>query len=336
MSWLQGRWERIKEIIELIDQAPHTIIEDRIIPPAENFLTTWLLQQIIHLSNFLIVILLDGPIMVLSSSVFETVYNRVCMVLSIFILIIVLSHGFSLISGSRRLEQLPKSFFLLLLLPFVNFITPVILLRALQIVRSFCIILYGTVDIGEQLYSENFSLHMLVIYGIYFIYLGRLLLHYAKKHGELLLMIITFPVLYLCWTLPDREHNFLLWLKDVRNVLIFQVLHVLGLVILFSMTYMSEADPVVVVLQVGVLAYLFDANGNKFIEKYISKKKYSRYNDKEPWHFDVDSQTAFAKKHIKNKKIKDGLDYLANPAKVTEIPGRIWRKIKNGFKKSEK
>lgn len=209
----------------------------------------WIGNQVSELVRLTSSLLLSFPTHFLETPQFQQLYALVLVFALVFLPACMAYRILRAVMGNRRWAFVDQRDVILFVVRFLVLIA--VVLKAPQVFIIFShlanqivAILLGASSFGLALYpgSTGFEVIFIGLLITIIFYSVKLIIYYAVRNFQLIILILTTPVVLVRWVIFGDSHRVETWLNQFFGLLVVQVLHAFILVILTHLIRLEPSD----------------------------------------------------------------------------------------------
>lgn len=253
MTW-GDVYEFIKKVMTYAppEDAKVTLFEN-LTKQLDQKISGWLLEQVTRATQLLIKYLLSTPLHIMNSPYFREIYWLVAK-LSLATLLPFLGYfGLRIITGQTRMEDVSRTFWRIMLMPAFILFAPYFVKKLILFINQISEILLNSKSFTGGYVPQHLDIVTILVV-ISFLYLMfKLILYYAMRNFFLMAHVAISPVFYLIWSMPGRYDKFNKWCQEITTLLTTQLIHIIELLLLLSITKIDNNSFDGLIFQIGAL-----------------------------------------------------------------------------------
>lgn len=209
----------------------------------------WIGNQVSELVRLTSSLLLSFPTHFLETPQFQQLYALVLMFALVFLPACMAYRILRAVMGNRRWAFVDQRDVILFVVRF--FVLVAVVLKAPQVFIIFSrlanqivAILLGASNFNLAFYPRAMGLEIILISLLIIIvfYSIRIIIYYAVRNFQLIVLILTTPVVLVRWVIFGDSHRVETWLNQFLGLLIVQVLHAFILVVLARLVGLEPSE----------------------------------------------------------------------------------------------
>lgn len=271
---IKMNWEAVWKFLNTPPPKPTIPALERLVSNFDNFLSRWIAEQILSITELFNTFLLSTPIEILQSRAFQKVYLVMLAIAYAAILPTVAYIGIKALLGHMDGEEVLKSLGRLVIIPIGVHIGPGIVTGFMGVMNTLARLLISATPMikasDQILSSTGLELGILIFTVAYLVLIFRLIMYYCYRNYALLFLTALFPLILLTYATGHTD-KIQRWIREMTALLLTQVIHALQMVVLVAMTLFTGAnsDPGIPLICVQIGALIFMNKTPQWLAEYI-------------------------------------------------------------------